>query len=217
MPSGRPTETTPGSLRQFLTPAMSYLFVQTIVIQLFVGIAFLLLGLWGGKYLWGPDRHHPQPSPTPSGKDSVNKKAEEELRKLRVLNAKLEKENHLLREKVGAGNFPAEDATPNSAVEDTLEIIDVPVEPEDARAHVVKAAKPAKALAKPERDELIRIRGIGKVMADKLEKRGIRTYRQLAEWTKEEIEKLPYGSRVSREKWQTQARRLHKEKYGDKI
>ncbi len=192
---------------------MSYLFLQTLVIQLFVGIAFLLLGLWGGKFLWGHDRHSAQPAPD-APRDAAAEatpETEAELKKLRMLNGKLEKENHKLRAKVGAEDVPAEDAGTSPEVEETLEIVDLPVEPEPPRT------RPAKPAAKAERDELIKIRGIGKVMAEKLEKKGIRTFRQIAEWTREEIAKLPYGTRVARDKWQAQARRLHKEKYGEKI
>jgi predicted flap endonuclease-1-like 5' DNA nuclease len=202
---------------------MSYLFLQTLILQFFVGIAFLLLGLWGGKFLWGHDRHPTQPSPNAAGGDGANKKAtpamEEELKKLRMLNGKLEKENHKLREKISVEAASVEDEGASVEVEETMEVVDMPVEPEASEPPKVKAKaeKPTKAAAKGERDELIRIRGIGKVMAETLEKRGIRTYRQIADWTKEEIAKLPYGSRVGRDKWQMQARRLHKEKYGEKL
>lgn len=210
---------------------MSYLFVQTLVIQLFVGIVFLLLGLWSGKYLWGHDRHPAAPAPGGDDKDAAEKKADlavdDELKHLRMLNGKLEKENQRLRKKAGADPEPEPVVPEEKEVVETMEIVDVPEEAvADTPAPGAKLAKSEMAErpekienpeAKDERDSLIEIRGVGKVMAKTLEKRGIHSFRQIAEWTKEDIAQLPYGNRVVRDKWQLQAKRLHKEKYGDKI
>ncbi len=211
---------------------MSYLFVQTLVIQLFVGIAFLLLGLWGGKFLWGHDRHAVPPSSGGEGEEEGEAKAdaaarEDELKRLRMLNGKLEKENQRLRKKSAVEKEPEPEpeavAEPSPDVAETIEIVEIPEEVSVVAPKETKTDKaprkegPEKPEAKTGRDDLIQIRGVGKVMAKTLEKRGIRTFRQIAEWTKEEIAKLPYGSRVVRDKWQLQAKRLHKEKYGEKL
>lgn len=71
---------------------------------------------------------------------------------------------------------------------------------------------PPKAAARPagSADDLTRIKGIGPVIARKLEGMGITTYRQLAELSPEEIAKvnaaIEFPGRVERERWVEQAR-----------
>ena len=131
---------------------MSYLFVQTLVIQFFVGIVFLLLGLWGGKFLWGHDRHPHSPATGRAGTEPSGKKAtptvEDELKRLRMLNGKLEKENHKLRQKSVAEEIPTEEDKGSREVEETMEIVDAPVESEQAEASPAKPEKAAKPAAK---------------------------------------------------------------------
>ena len=62
----------------------------------------------------------------------------------------------------------------------------------------------------PSPDDLTVIRGIGPVLAKKLEAAGIRTLRQIGEWTAADIEKwdseLSLRGRVTRDKWVAQAK-----------
>jgi predicted flap endonuclease-1-like 5' DNA nuclease len=183
---------------------MTSLFFDTFIIQLFVGMLFLMLGIWAGRYLFAKwDLPQPAEASTQSPAVSAENagdaaKAKEELRQLRTLNERLEKELRAL--KVGA-----EKSAPTTKIETPAA---VPVEAEAE----VKTTGDAKT-----DDDLLAIRGIGKVMAETLTDSGITNYRQIAGWTKTEIDALPFKSRIARDKWQSQAKRLHKEKYGEKI
>ncbi len=69
-------------------------------------------------------------------------------------------------------------------------------------------------------DDLRRIRGIGPSIEASLRDLGIRTYRQLAEPTPAESERIraalpAFPQRMEREDWAGQARALHREKYGE--
>ncbi len=88
-------------------------------------------------------------------------------------------------------------------------------------------AKPAapKAVAKPtipgakERDDLKAIFGVGPVLEKFLHKHGVYWFREVAAWTKADIERfeemLPnFKGRIHRENWMGSARDEHKKKYG---
>ncbi len=83
---------------------------------------------------------------------------------------------------------------------------------EDKQFGVVYTKRPK------EIDDLKKISGVAKVLEKELHKFGVYRYKQIAHWTKpvinEFVENLPFGDRVTRDKWVVQARRLHKEKYG---
>lgn len=194
---------------------MTSLFFETFIIQLFVGMLFLMLGIWAGRFLFLgtgqevtpslSDKTLEQAAAKTSDDGAVALKAlREESRQLRTLNDRLEKELRNLKK--------ATESKANASAK---------VEPKVAAEKPEKETdKTGDDVAQPlietsdVKDDLLQIRGIGKVMADKLGKRGIFTFQQIAEWKKEEINKLPFKNRVARDKWQAQAKRLHKEKYG---
>jgi predicted flap endonuclease-1-like 5' DNA nuclease len=68
------------------------------------------------------------------------------------------------------------------------------------------------------RDELTRIRGIGRVLSEKLGEAGVTSFHQLATLSPEQMEaldvKLGLRGRMQRDRWQEQARALHEEIYG---
>jgi predicted flap endonuclease-1-like 5' DNA nuclease len=73
--------------------------------------------------------------------------------------------------------------------------------------------------AKPVRDDLQKIRGIGPVVERTLHRAGIYRYAQIAIWTREDIlsmgARLPgFPDRIVRDRWTATARRLHIAKYG---
>lgn len=66
-------------------------------------------------------------------------------------------------------------------------------------------------------DDLTRIRGVGKVMQQRLYEEGIVSYFQIASWDEKEIARIEnevlgsrFAGRVSRDQWQTQADELMK-------
>jgi len=65
-----------------------------------------------------------------------------------------------------------------------------------------------------DRDDLTEIVGIGPTFQGKLHRAGVKTYRQIADWTKEDIEKyskklgFKSSSRIDQEKWVSQAKKL---------
>lgn len=75
-----------------------------------------------------------------------------------------------------------------------------------------KTASKAKAAGK---DDLTRISGVGPVLAEKLEKLGISSFQQIADFTKEEIERvdteLNFKGRIERDDWVKQAKEFLKE------
>ncbi len=192
---------------------MLYLFLETFLMQLVVAALFCALGIWIGRRMPSlvPEAAvaggegsgvsaASEPAPTIVAKSGADEKfvereeleiAEAKLRQLRLLNDKLMAELDAREGEEGAeGALDAPEAEPEK--EETLG-------PE------------------AEADDLEKLRGIGKVMAEKLEKLGVTTYRQIAKWSRDEINKLPFKSRVARDKWQEQAKRFHKEKYGEKL
>ena len=83
----------------------------------------------------------------------------------------------------------------------------------ESRERVLQKALEQAAQLPPEsEDDLTRIKGIKKVLRDKLHAHGIRTFRQIAEWTDEDLhafsEILAFKNRATRDKWQEQARAL---------
>jgi len=83
----------------------------------------------------------------------------------------------------------------------------------ESRERVLQKALEQAAQIPPEsEDDLTRIKGIKKVLRDKLHAHGIRTFRQIAEWTEEDLhafsEILAFKNRATRDKWQEQARAL---------
>lgn len=83
----------------------------------------------------------------------------------------------------------------------------------ESRERVLQKALLQAAQIPPEsEDDLTRIKGIKKVLRDKLHAHGIRTFRQIAEWTEEDLqafsEILAFKNRATRDKWQEQARAL---------
>jgi len=72
------------------------------------------------------------------------------------------------------------------------------------------------------KDNLTRIRGIGKVLENRLNSLGILSFRQLAELNNDEVNDLShkigaFPDRIERDAWLEKARTLHQEKYGEKI
>lgn len=70
------------------------------------------------------------------------------------------------------------------------------------------------------KDDLQRIWGVGPYLEKKLNAVGITSFRQIANLTAVEIDKLgetfnSFSDRIERDAWKEQAAKLHKEKYGD--
>jgi len=69
------------------------------------------------------------------------------------------------------------------------------------------------------RDDLKTISGIGPVIERALNRLGVRTYRQIATWTRADIDRVSsiltaFKDRIRRENWVRQAREAHLKKYG---
>jgi predicted flap endonuclease-1-like 5' DNA nuclease len=70
-------------------------------------------------------------------------------------------------------------------------------------------------------DDLKLIVGVGPVLERMLQKLGIGSYRQIAQWSEHDIDefdaRLPeFRGRIRRDTWVTQARALHQSKYGER-
>jgi predicted flap endonuclease-1-like 5' DNA nuclease len=70
-----------------------------------------------------------------------------------------------------------------------------------------------------EKDDLKEIKGVQNVLEKVLHGLGIFTFRQIANWSSEEVEQVraslqQFKGRIEREKWIEQSRELHMKKYG---
>ena len=70
-----------------------------------------------------------------------------------------------------------------------------------------------------EQDDLTRIPGVGARTARELNRLGYQSYRDVASWTEDDIERVAhelkaFPTRIARHQWVEQARTLHREKYG---
>jgi|GEM_PF-2111031 len=70
-------------------------------------------------------------------------------------------------------------------------------------------------------DDLTRLKGVGVVLAKRLNEAGVTSFRQIAEWTEGEVKeiskKLSLRKRVVQGDWRGQARALHKEMHGEDL
>ncbi len=71
-------------------------------------------------------------------------------------------------------------------------------------------------------DDLKRISGVGPVLERKLHGLGIRTFRQVATLTPDDVQRVgaelrEFGDRAERDDWVRQARDLHQSKYGERL
>lgn len=87
----------------------------------------------------------------------------------------------------------------------------VEIKPElDAKLGLVYKTPPTKP------DDLTKMKGIAKVLEQRLHEFGIYTYEQIASWTEDQIKelssRLAFKDRIHREKWVEQAKRLREEK-----
>jgi len=76
----------------------------------------------------------------------------------------------------------------------------------------------------PVEDDLRAISGIGPVLAEKLRAEGVVSYQQVAAWTDGDIARIEasiiparFVGRIQRDGWIAQAKRLHGEKYGERL
>jgi predicted flap endonuclease-1-like 5' DNA nuclease len=73
-----------------------------------------------------------------------------------------------------------------------------------------------------QKDDLKLIVGIGPVLERRLNKLGVSTFKQIAQWDKDDVERFSerlqsFGDRIAREHWVSAARKLHKQKYGETL
>ena len=76
--------------------------------------------------------------------------------------------------------------------------------------------------AKAAKDDLSQIHGIGPVFARTLNKMGLHTFVQIARWKPEDIEKVAKKlytapERIKRDNWIAEAKKLHQQKYGQRL
>jgi len=80
----------------------------------------------------------------------------------------------------------------------------------------------AKAAKERLKDDLSKIHGIGPVFARTLNKMGLYTFVQIARWKPEDIDKVAKKlytapDRIKRDKWIDEAKKLHEQKYGQRL
>ena len=80
----------------------------------------------------------------------------------------------------------------------------------------------AKAAKDSPKDDLSKIHGIGPAFARTLNKMGLYSFGQIARWTPEDIDKVAKKlytapDRIKRDKWIAEAKKLHAQKYGQRL
>lgn len=73
-----------------------------------------------------------------------------------------------------------------------------------------------------QKDDLKLITGIGPVLQRRLNSLGVYSFKQIALWTKEDVDRFAehmqsFGDRITREHWVRGAKKLHKEKYNETL
>ena len=101
------------------------------------------------------------------------------------------------------------------------EVVLQPAARPEAKKTGAAAPKPA-AKPKARRDDLQELPGVGPALEKRLRKAGIGSYEAVATLDKAGIETLAEKTGIApqmirREKWVTTARRLHRDKYGEKV
>jgi len=80
----------------------------------------------------------------------------------------------------------------------------------------------AKATKEHPKDDLSKIHGIGPAFARTLNKMGLYSFGQIARWTSEDIDRVAKKlytapDRIKRDKWIDEAKKLHAQKYGERL
>ena len=134
-----------------------------------------------------------------TGANEAKLKAELQAQEKRIM--ELESQNHEANEKISAMlklRAKSESQPSNGSTKANKPVANKPV------AKVHPSAK----------DDLTRIVGIGKVFAGKLNRVGVKSFGQIAGWTKNDIDSitdnLKLGDRITREDWVKQAKALAK-------
>jgi len=105
---------------------------------------------------------------------------------------------------------------------------DLGLEIQRLRERLARPAELAAHAARPRaghleaRDDLKLIPGIGPVIARLLNRHGVTSYRQIAEWTDQDVERIAdvlgsFSSRIHRDRWRDGARDAHRRKYGEDL
>lgn len=116
------------------------------------------------------------------------------------------------------------DATKNQLYTERLQAPE-PARPEPPKREAKKAPakSPAKSSAKSdvaaETDDLKLIKGVGPKIEQMLNKLGIHSFAQIAQWNKSDIDQMAsqlgsFKDRITRDDWVKKAQKLHKAKYG---
>jgi len=116
----------------------------------------------------------------------------------------------------------AQALVPSAAEKQNLENRIRELQEENQRlAAALEACKKPAAETLP-KDDLKKIKGIGLYLEKKLHALGVYSYRQIATWSEQDIQKIVseleyFHDRIRRDKWVAQAKRLHQEKYGEEM
>ena len=168
---------------------MLYLAGQIAIILLPVALVFFGLGFWSRGFLRKPE---------PAAATSTALR--EELRRQDLDKPELRTPvvSKVVLPEIGEEVSGGEEAAPSEITSEKPEpeAQDAPVaEHEGARGGAEEVAP----------DPLTKIKGIGASTAKRLNKMGINTFAQLADWTDEEIAKTDFRERILKNRWREQA------------
>ena len=139
-------------------------------------------------------------------------------------------ENQLREHKFTIESYRSKlDAAKNQLYTERLQAPE-PANPESAKPAPAKreakkapAKNPARSAAKSDvaadRDDLKLIKGVGPKIEQMLNKLGVHTFAQIAQWNKSDIDQMAgklgsFKDRITRDDWMKKAQKLHKAKYG---
>ena len=77
-------------------------------------------------------------------------------------------------------------------------------------------------MRRPRRDDLKEIVGVGPVLERLLHRHGVRSFRQVALWTRDDVRRIDaflheFHGRIRRDHWVRQARTLHRQRHGESL
>ena len=197
----------------------AYLILQTLPIVAAVALIFCLMGVF-----FGASKYRTQLRANEGAREALVSEVSELRKGQETIASELkDARNELRKMKGGKAQEQSQDLGQRTAA---------PLAPAQAAAATtatVGAGEPGAAVdlgavydSRPEVvDDLKRVRGIAKVMEQKLNAAGIYTFAQIARWSDEAAAefgvRMAIQGNVDRYNWRSQCAKLHQEKYGEEV
>lgn len=205
-------------------------FTENITSLIFyLAVAFFLIGLWLGWFLWGKRWSSGFDSVWYSGHPHLETSIAPMLNPAAYSNIMFRSKRIIaVQGKVTAESIGLDSEEGNEAAEAETANADLPAawrrlgdDVLAGKARVDDSLGLIYSESPEQEDDLTAIKGVAKVLNGKLNNHGVYTYCQIAGWNDAIIAefstRLSFKDRVKRDDWIGQAKALHKEKYGEDL